>query len=246
MSTKVSKLIDRIRDTLSDPDKDRWENDRLIRAINEAMLDINKQAKVLRSKAYSTLQAGVSTYDLGNEIQLITRVLHDGKSLPFKTHAEMDEISDTWEEDIGNEIKYIVYDHLNRGQIKVYPILESDIEVIDPVYGVVVEVTDVALSSVYGVLVDIYEPKGDLILYFIKKPTEVDELEDEIELDDTWDKALKHYVCGSVLRDDKDAQNRTFGNEEIQLYGVELKVAKRVSSENFTRGVALETGYRSI
>lgn len=211
--SKVSKLINDIRDTLNDPDSDRWDNDRLLRAINYAIRDINQKTKILRAKGKIQLTTGISTYVLDVDIQTITRVLYEGRNIEFKSHDEMDAIKELWEEEIGDTVQYIVYDQLNRGQIRVYPIIASSIDQISGDYGVITSLDGISFNTPYGIVTSLYEPKGDMVLYYIKKPTLVSGLNDTIDLDETWDKAIKHYVCGNVLRDDKDSQNRIFGNE---------------------------------
>jgi hypothetical protein len=242
--SKVSKLINDIRDTLNDPSSDRWDNDRLIRGINEACRAINDKANILRAKGSFSIVTGVSTYSLPSDVQELTRCVYGERSIDFKAHYEMDLISPTWETDIGDDIQYIVYDKLNMGQLKTYPIIASSIDSISSEYGVITELTDMTLSNPFGVLTDIYEPKEDLIIYYIKKPNEVEALNDKMPLSDSWDKAIKHYVCGITLRDDKDTQNRQFGNEELQLYMLELQDAKKESSLNYNGGAVYETPYR--
>jgi hypothetical protein len=244
--SKVYKLINDIRDTLNDPEGDRWHNDRLIRSINFALRDINQRVRVLRSKGKFQLTTGVSTYTMDMDVQLVTRVIYGNKVLEFKSHDEMDLISDTWETDIGDDIKYIVYDKLNRSELRIYPVIASDITQISSAYGVITSLEGIAFNSPYGIVTSLYEPKGDMVVYFIKQPKEVTGLNDEIDLDDTWDKAIKHYVCGNVLRDDKDTQNRTFGSEELQLYYTELQTAKIDASNNFTTAPDYTTQYRRI
>lgn len=242
--SKVSKVIADIRDTLNDPSGDRWDNDRLIRGINEACLAINSKASILRAKGSFKIQAGVSTYILPSDVQELTRCIYKESTIPFKAHYEVDMVSSTWETDIGDDIEYIIYDKLNMGVVKTYPIIASSIDTISPEYGIITDLTDMTLTSVFGVLVDIYEPKDDLIIYYINKPNKVEALNDEMPLNDSWDKAIKHYVCGIVLRDDKDTQNRAFGNEELQLYMMELQNANKYSSHNYNGGAIYETPYR--
>ncbi len=244
--SKVSKLINDIRDTLNDPEGDRWHNDRLIRSINDAIKDINLVARILRSKGKFSLTTGTSTYILDVGVQLVTRVIYDNKVIEFKSHEEMDLISETWETDIGDDIQYIVYDHLNRGTLRVYPVIASDISQITPAYGVITNLDGISFNTPYGIVTSLYEPRGDMVVYYIKKPAEVTGLNDEIELNDLWDKAIKHYVCGIVLRDDKDTQNRAFGSEELQLYHLELQKAKRDVIDNFTPFADHTSDYRRL
>lgn len=244
--SKVIKVITDIRDTLNDPDGDRWTNTRLIRAINEGIRDINKRAKILRGKSYFNIQGGVSLYKLEANIQIVTRCVYNNKSVAFKSHTEMDELSDTWEEDIGDELQYIVYDKLNRGEIRLYPTPTSTIGDSLPAFGVITNLDSFEFNQPYGIITNFVDIVDGLVIYYIKKPDLVEVLNDDLPLDDTWDKAIKHYVCGVTLRDDTDVQNRQFGNEEIQLYGMELQIASKDSSNNFTEAGQYETNYRRL
>ena len=152
--SQVKKLILDIRDTLNDPEGDRWKNDRLIRAINEAMLDINLKARVSRSKALFILEGGVHTYQLDADVQLLTRATAEGVAIQFKSHAEMDVICESWEEATGDGLKYLVYDKLNRGVIRVYPTPESSVGDVTPEFGVITDLDGTTFDSAYGIVTD--------------------------------------------------------------------------------------------
>jgi len=243
--SKVSKLLIDIRDTLNDPDGDRWNDLRLIRGINNAMSDINIKASILRSQLSFNILGGEHTYKLDDTVQTITRAVYNNISIDFKTHEEMDSLASTWEQDTADDrIDYIIYDKLNRGQIRLYPIPESDISGVSPDLGVTTDIVNTTFNSPFGVLTDIVDIKSSIVIYYIKKPTEVTTIDDDIILDNTWDKAIKYHVCGHALRDDKDTQNRSFGIEELQLYSAELMEARENSSKDFTEARQYESDYR--
>lgn len=244
--SKAITIIKTIRDTLGDPAGDRWTNDRLLRSINSAIKDINKKAKILRAKGTFQLQAGTSVYKLDDEVQLITRALYKGKPIEFKSHAEMDELSDTWETKTGDILECLVYDKLNRGQVRTYPVISDGTNYINSVFGVITSVENYNLNSPFGVMVSLDAPLDEIVIFYIKKPNSIFGLNDEIELDDEWDKAIKHFVCGETLRDDKDTQNRAFGNEELNLYQIELQEAKLTASKNYQVGDSYVSNYRSL
>ena len=171
--SKVKKLITTIRDTLNDPEGDRWNNDRLIRAINEAILDINLKARVGRSKSIFNLTGGVHTYRLDTTIQILTRCTANGVAIPFKSHAEMDAISETWESDTGESLQYIIYDKLNRGEIRVYPTPPSSVEDIVPEFGIITDVDGIDFDSVYGIITD-FEDRNNI-------DSKVEEAQNDIE-----------------------------------------------------------------
>lgn len=131
-------------------------------------------------------------------------------------------------------------------------------------YGMVVEVEDHTVQG-YGVVTNVRDDEADGIVfesdygvtswmsdqdsppevkvYYIRKPALVYHTGSVLEVDETWDQALQHYVAGRALRDDIDTQNRQSGGEELQLYAQQLNLATRQSSENFAMKTYVETSY---
>jgi hypothetical protein len=242
----VSELILDIRDTLADPNGDRWDDPRIIRGINSAQNDICLKANILRNKTFIDVVANKALYNLPDDVMFITRVLNLGEVLPLKSHEEMDDFKDMWEIETSDEITHIVYDKSNMAQIKVYPVPVSDV----PAFGTITSGgLDTNFNSAYGIItalqgpLDIYTGTG-LVVYYLKKPVQVTEITDSLEINDTWKKAIKHYVSGMLLRDDRDTQNRAFGNEELQLYLVELDEASKAVSRDYTKTTQYNTTYR--
>ena len=48
--TRIANILTRVRDSLSDPSKDRWTDERLLRLIDEAQKDLAKKSLLLRTK----------------------------------------------------------------------------------------------------------------------------------------------------------------------------------------------------
>ena len=57
--SRISSIIIRTRDTLADPEGDRWSDERLLRLIDEAQKDICRRAKLLRTKKNIPIINGV-------------------------------------------------------------------------------------------------------------------------------------------------------------------------------------------
>jgi hypothetical protein len=83
-------------------------------------------------------------------------------------------------------------------------------------------------------------------LYYQAVPTKVSKITDSLEIPKVFDKALKHYTIGMALRDDQDTQSRATGNEELQLYTIELSKAMRLSGVNFSKNSSRTTQYRGF
>lgn len=256
--SRISGIIIRVRDTLADPSGDRWSDTRLIRLIDEAQKDICRRAKLLRTKVNLSVTIDEAVVQLPDDLLVLDRVLYRGNVLPFTSHLELDKRLGNWEEEVG-EPKLIVYDKQSKKQVKLYPIPnDKDMEAypftnseygtvtditglsVDD-YGVVSDIKDIEVknnifeSSVYGIVVDIYETNDYLTVYYLRKPMTITELNSSIEIDDNYDAAIKYYVTGKALRDDMDTQNRVVGNEELGFYDRELKEALKDDEFDFTR-----------
>lgn len=119
--SRITEILTRARDTLADPNKERWTDERLIRLIDEAQKDICRRAKLLREKSEQGIYPNQGVYKLPSDLLLLDRILFDGEVLPFKSHLELDAKIAKWEEDTGTP-ECVVYDKQNRRSIKLYPI----------------------------------------------------------------------------------------------------------------------------
>lgn len=193
------------------------------------------------------------------------------QSIRLKSHQQMDEIDPDWESRTGSSIEYIVFDKLSPQQFKVYPIpvdndevsehvFTSDLGVltdstgdtVDP-YGVVTDLTTTDIlattfTSHLGVVTDMTSAITSLVVYYLHRPPTLDDytkidVEQVLTIPEDWDNALKHYMVGMALRDDKDTQNRTIGNEELGFFTAELMEAMGDSSTDFTSATQHEPVY---
>jgi hypothetical protein len=155
---RIQNIILRARDTLADPDGERWSDDRLIRLIDEAQKDICRRAKLLRTKIPISVYNGIQIIYLPDDLLLLDRVVYNGKRVPLIGHSELDETVPGWETEEGT-LTNIVYDKLNRGILKFYPIPNDVSE------GGVFEFTDTSyledisyqFNSDYGISVEVPE-----------------------------------------------------------------------------------------
>jgi len=173
----------------------------------------------------------------------------------YQDGSNINLVTETWELDTGSKVEYLVFDNQEPGWFKTYPIvndvddgevfvtpdygLTADIEsdILSSPYGVVVDVTTNALqslqmNSVYGVVTAMSEVIEILRIYYRAKPTTITAVTDLLEIDDKWDAAMKHYVISMALHDDQDTQNRAVSSDEMTLFGIEFKDAKKISSKD--------------
>jgi len=171
MTDRVQNLIVRIRDILADPSGDRWSDDLLLRLIEEAQNDIVFKTRLLRTKQRIFLEENLTYVKLPDDLLLLDKVLYNDKVLPLIPHYQMDERDPEWEVDKGT-ISAVIYDKMNRGTIRLYPIpdyIEKEAEIVfkepitltkeeyefNSVTGELVDMDNSDISSVYGFVTDI-------------------------------------------------------------------------------------------
>lgn len=269
---RVADILERVRDSLSDSTGDRWSDARLLRLIDEAQKDLAKKSLLLREKIGVSLLADISVYELPTDTIHTQRFVNaEGEEIVCKTHEQMDKLDPGWEIRTGDEVEYIVYDKLNPRQFKIYPIitasdggagetfLTDDYGVVTAVdedtvlddYGVAASITTSATltatwSSVYGVVTDESTIYQSIVVYYYRYPVEINAIDiapSELEIDAIYDRALKLYVVGEALLDDKDTQDVTLGRSRKKEYREDRDTAKKDSSKDFTRAPRRRSSY---
>lgn len=181
--SRITEILLRARDTLADPNGERWSDARLIRLIDEGQTDLAKQTRLLKGETDLEMFDGQSVYDLPSDSWLITRAAFDKCQIPLHTHHELDELVRTrvvnqeelyftrrgthtkdfsfanycWELEESTEVEALIYDRRNMDEIKVFPIPLGTVDNIASAFGVVTSYDDFTLSSLFGVVVDIQE-----------------------------------------------------------------------------------------
>ena len=255
---RLTSIITRARDSLSDHNAERWSDDRLLRLIDEGQKNIAHRTQCLRTRDIIPLIKQQSLYTLPTDLDRILRVLIDKEKISLRSRAFMDEkYGFTWEYDTTDQLPYeAVFDKTNRQTLTLYPISEellTKAATFDSDFGVTTTITDHESSSDYGLASHLDEPvteettyssdfgiiaefediESAMVFYYSKIPAEITLVTDELEIDPTFDIALKYFVVGICLRDDLDAQNRTLGNEALQFYASELTDGAKDSAADF-------------
>ncbi len=175
-----------------------------------------------------------------------------------------------WETDEGTSVRNVIYDRLERQVLRIYPILSDETEsvdyILDDTFGVIEGITGYLLndpfgvmsnlsttdangdvfSPVFGLVANISEIVGTLIVYYIRMPTDITTINTDPEIEDIWDDALKFYATGMALKDDLDTKNRDKGTEELGFYTAELDLAKKLGAKDSTRAGQFSTRYESM
>lgn len=179
MGTRAENIITRARDTLADPQAQRWSNDRLLRLLDEGQLDIAKHSRILKGEADINPQTGSAMQELPADVWMLTRAAFKGCEIPFHSHDEMDELIRTrvvnqaddnyhrngsttsdfglanycWELEEGADIQALIYDRRNMSEIQFFPIPKPTRNYqFDPnVFGVTTGVdTDFHILPIFG------------------------------------------------------------------------------------------------
>ena len=155
MASRIENILTRARDTLADPNAERWSDARLLRLLDEAHKDLAKQTKILKGQHTILVEIDVHTYTLPENLWLITRAAYADADIKLVSYDSMDErvrkdrlserpsdsrergygyrsaidytINRTWQLDDGPEITALVYDNRNLHDIRVYPIPNAGI-----------------------------------------------------------------------------------------------------------------------
>jgi len=270
--SRVTEILVNVRDSLSDTNGDRWSDSRLIRLLDEGQKFIARKQRVLRRTTVINLHAGSAVYELESDVYLVTRVrsADTGAVIKLRTREWMDEHVSGWEIATGLTVEYVIFDKLNPREVQVYPIPTTsdavEFDTITPDFGVTAlstgdsVVTDFGVvaslvnntnntstfNSDFGVVTEQSEIAASIVVHYIAKPTTIASVAHEdglFDIDEVFDKALKHYIVGQCLRDDKDTQNRSLGKEELALFAIELEEAKKISASDFTQQTQYETYY---
>jgi len=121
----ASDVLISARDVLSDQGKKRWTDETLFRLLNEGISNFTIHTSYAKSRLYITLEAGVTKYDLSPYAINIDRVNYLNMVLEAKSEEEMDRININWEDDVGEEPKYVIFENLRQGIFRIYPKVEN-------------------------------------------------------------------------------------------------------------------------
>lgn len=226
--SRVEKIFQRVRRTLGDTRSPyRHSDDDFLILLNEALDDISVKTKLFRGSYDIHLSPGAVNYKLPEDLILLENVIYDGEDLPIKSVDYMNrKIGLDWRSKTSeNKLECVVFDQEDVQYIQVYPRLvgEDFTQLFDAtIYGVVADLveSDAIISSqsdTFGVLVEGSDQLSITVEYKRALPS-LESKFDDLPLPYFYDIALKHYITGHILRDDRSEQNRQFGGEEINFY----------------------------
>lgn len=223
--SRVLSILSKAREELGDTNNTRFSNTKLLEHLNDGIKDFILSTKSLKERLYVELASNVAIYDISKYALFVERVEYMNTKIDTLSFTELDSINAMWQYETGNVVKAITFEHQSKGSFRIYPRLNtvSNNIVSSSDYGILV---DFSLDDdIVGIpsIIDVEQNlQAYLVLYVIKKPNIITLTtpDEELELDELYDKAFVHYIKAQCLRNDSDSNNRQFGNEELSAYAM--------------------------
>ena len=223
--SRVLSILSKAREELGDANNTRFTDSKLLEHLNDGIKDFILSTKSLKERLYVELASNVAMYDISKYALFVERVEYMNTKIDTLSFTELDSINAMWQYETGNVVKAITFEHQSKGSFRIYPRLNtvSNNIVSSSNYGILVDFSldddSVGIPSIIDVEQNL---QAYLVLYVIKKPNIITLTtpDEELELDELYDKAFVHYIKAQCLRNDSDSNNRQFGNEELSAYAM--------------------------
>ena len=223
--SRVLSILSKAREELGDANNTRFTDSKLLEHLNDGIKDFILSTKSLKERLYVELASNVAMYDISKYALFVERVEYMNTKIDTLSFTELDSINAMWQYETGNVVKAITFEHQSKGAFRIYPRLNTvDNNIVSSSdYGILV---DFSLDDdIVGIpsIIDVEQNlQAYLVLYVIKKPNVITLTtpNEELELDELYDKAFVHYIKAQCLRNDSDSNNRQFGNEELSAYAM--------------------------
>ena len=223
--SRVLSILSKAREELGDVNNTRFTDSKLLEHLNDGIKDFILSTKSLKERLYVELASNVAIYDISKYALFVERVEYMNTKIDTLSFTELDSINAMWQYETGNVVKAITFEHQSKGAFRIYPRLNTvDNNIVSSSdYGILV---DFSLDDdIVGIpsIIDVEQNlQAYLVLYVIKKPNVITLTtpDEELELDELYDKAFVHYIKAQCLRNDSDSNNRQFGNEELSAYAM--------------------------
>lgn len=251
----VASVLKSIREFVYDNSGNRWSDEYLLHLIDEAQKDIAIKTKCLKGSVEFPLVINQELYVLPNNVIQPSKVLLNNCELQIisnnKLHCEP-----CYEITTGTPTN-VLFDKTNRRELRLYPIPSVDTELTvnigdSDVFGIVTNIdlspniSSINIKDIYGTITDPEITDKIIKVYYSKLPADIIDENSVLEVDSLYYKAIKYYVCGTLLRNDRDSVSRQTGMDELSLYASEIKDLKGEVVTAFTSGTHYDIEYRRI
>ena len=274
MATRIEDLFLLARDTLNDHQKQRWSDETLFRNLRLAIQDIAKQTGLFKMIIQVPLDNGRGVYILPDGILRLSHVTFEQELLPLVSSGWMAANQEIDWRTKGvtippGKLEKAIFDEIKRKELAVYPRPFGDFRIyyvsvpnefglvggiddystLSP-YGLIGELIDTEIDielqdSYYGVVTAI-EEAASLTIYYTRCPPLPYLVDDELELDECFDSALKSYICGIALRNDVDAANRNMAMEEFKIYERDIEAIEQLANADSVDALWFESHYNPM
>ena len=223
--SRVLSILSKARVELGDTNNTRFTDSKLLEHLNDGIKDFILSTKSLKERLYVELASNVAMYDISKYALFVERVEYMNTKIDTLSFTELDSINAMWQYETGNVVKAITFEHQSKGAFRIYPRLNTvDNNIVSSSdYGILVDFSlDDDIVSIPSIIDVEQNLQAYLVLYVIKKPNVITLTtpDEELELDELYDKAFVHYIKAQCLRNDSDSNNRQFGNEELSAYAM--------------------------
>ena len=223
--SRVLSILSKAREELGDTNNTRFTNSKLLEHLNDGIKDFILSTKSLKERLYVELASNVAIYDISKYALFVERVEYMNTKIDTLSFKELDSINTMWQYETGNVVKAITFEHQSKGSFRIYPRLNTvnNNIVSSSDYGILVDFSlDDDIAGIPSIIDVEQNLQAYLVLYVIKKPNIITLTtpDEELELDELYDKAFVHYIKAQCLRNDSDSNNRQFGNEELSAYAM--------------------------
>lgn len=225
--TRVQTILSNARSALSDPNSERWSNDRLLALLSKGQIHFATKSKLFIAKAIIELQLNNPDYTLPDNAFKLVRITGPEGRIPFISSYDLDKCDPDWQSRTGTKVERIVYDVRSPNKFRIYPMLITDEATpvidfeFDSVFGVLtgLDSLEVAvLSGLFGVAATAEASGAFVYAQYIQIPERLELDTDTLIVPAVYDDVLENYVLAHAFRDDLDTQNRQLGAEYLQLY----------------------------
>lgn len=251
----VQDLLTKVRYTLSDLNRERWTDARLIALINDCMSQLTSKTILFVETAYIQLINNLADYDISNIAVKILRIEYENLPLPTYSFDDMDSKEPLWQEKKGTKLKAYILDKQKEARFKTYPILDNtEVEQSNGTitysgpYGIITGITyfeiPLVMSGTFGDISPV-AADGYIKVYFIKRHSTFTDVADTIDISSVAEEIMQHYIVGRALRDNQDTQSRALSKEELDMYEAQLEDYSFEKAKNFSQSSHL-TKYNSM
>lgn len=266
--SRLSKIITNVRRKLGDTAAQRWSDNDLCAYFNEAQEDVCKETGILRDKIVFYLVRDYHTYTLPENTLQVRRVEYKETRLPMKNITYMEQRRSAtqlfrdfnyvgaYTEPVGNwlnqttenDIICVVYDKLNRRNIRFWPKPIGDNFADSSALNKFYSPEGSTASKEYPVLPDLLN-KTAVLVYRSRTPAELPNLNNlsyELEFDFICDKAIQYKMIALAFEDDIKESNRNIAYANLTRYYQQLDLIRGYAADDSTSFENLDTLYNGM